>query len=216
MSRSSFPRALAAALIFLVLVVLSLPLGMPSGGRYAGERQAVPLGDLEEKMKETAHFHRAVRPPGFPPPADSCGTCHPLPPHGEEGVTAALNNHHSSIFDCLVCHWSRRSGNRPDLVWGLRSQGEDVGVGAGGERLLLLLAAPPGGTTETTAALREKLLPTQKCFDPGLECRECHQSGGMAPYARPGMPEEVKARLEKLPDFFTLPSGSKWYFPQRL
>jgi hypothetical protein len=212
MSRSSLPRALAAALIFLVLAALSLPLGLPSGDRYTRERQETLLGDLEKKMEGDARFHRTTTPPGFPPPAASCGTCHPLPPHGGGGVTAALNNHHSSIFDCLVCHWARRSGSRPALTWSLWAQEED----SGRERLVLRLTAPPEGAAREMATLREQLLPTQKCFDRGQECRACHRSGNMAPYARPGMPDEVKAQLEKLPDFFTLPGGSKWYFPQRL
>jgi len=216
MNPSSSPRALAAALVFLVLVALSLPLGLPSGDRYVRERQEVLLGDLAKEMEGGAHFHRAATPPGFPPPAASCGTCHPLPSHGEEGVAAALNNHHSSIFDCLVCHWSRRSGSRPALTWSLGAQGEDSSVGAGRGRLVLRLAVPPEGAVKSTAALREKLLATQKCFDRGLECRACHQSGRLALYARPGMPERVKSQLENLPDFFTLPGGSKWYFPQRL
>ncbi len=215
MSPSSSPRALAAALVFLVLVALSLPLGLPSGDRYVREGQEVLLEDLGKKMEGGAHFHRAASPPDLPPPAASCGTCHPLPPHGGEGVAAALNNHHASIFDCLVCHWARRSGSRPALTWGLWAQGEDSGVEAGRGRLVLRLA-PLEGEGETAAAMREKLLPTQKCFDRGLECRACHKNGSMAPYARPGMPDKMRTQLEKLPDFFTLPRGGKWYFPQRL
>lgn len=216
MNPSSSPRALAAALVFLVLVALSLPLGLPSGDRYVREGQEVLLGDLEKKMEGSAHFHRAAAPPGFPPPAASCGTCHPLPPHGGEGVAAALNNHHSSIFDCLVCHWARRSGNRPALTWNLWAQKEGPGGDAGREKIVLRLAPPPEEAARKIATLREKLLPTQKCFDRGLKCRSCHQKGSLAPYARAGMPDRVKAQLEKLPDFFTLPGSSKWYFPQRL
>jgi hypothetical protein len=207
---------LAAALLFLALVALSLPLGMPRGDRYILKGQEALLGDIEKEMEKGARLHRAVTHPGFPPAAASCGTCHPLPPHGEEGVAAAMNNHHSSIFDCLVCHWARRSGSRPDLTWGLLAQERDSEGNTGGERLLLLLAPPLGGTPETAAAMREKLLPTQKCFDRGPGCRTCHKSGGMTPYVRPGMPDRAKAQLEELPDFFTLPGGSKWYFPQRL
>jgi hypothetical protein len=216
MTPSSLPRALAAALVFLVLVALSLPLGLPSGDRYVREDQEVLLGDLEKRMEGGARFHRPAAPPGFPPPAASCGTCHPLPSHGGGGVAAALNNHHSSIFDCLVCHWARRSGSQPALTWSLWAQGEDSGVDDRREKLILRLAAPPEGAARKIATLREQLLPTQKCFGRGLKCLSCHQKGSMAPYARPGMPDEVKAQLEKLPDFFTLPGGSKWYFPQRL
>jgi hypothetical protein len=127
-----------------------------------------------------------------------------------------MNNHHSSIFDCLVCHWASRSGSRPALTWDLWAPGEDPGDEPDRTRLVLRLADPPEGAAREIATLREKLLPTQKCFDRGLECQACHQGGRMAPYARPGLPDEVKAQMERLPDFFTLPSGSKWYFPQRL
>jgi len=216
MSGPPFSRTLAAALVFLVLVALSLPLGMPGSDRFIEEGQETLLGDLEKEMAGGARFHRAATPSGFPPPAAACGSCHPLPPHGGEGVAAAMNNHHSSIFDCLVCHWARRSGSRPDLTWGLRAKGEGSEADAGRGSLVLLMAAPPEGAPKTPAALREELLPTQKCFDRGPDCRVCHKSGGITPYARPGMPDKTKAQLEKLPDFFTLPSGSKWYFPQRL
>jgi hypothetical protein len=147
--------------------------------------------------------------PVYPDSAAPCISCHPAPPHPGDGVGPAFRNHHSTDFDCLVCHWAKRSGTQPDLLWAPQISE------SGGKRKLVLIVADEGeGGKRDVTAMRETLLPKQKCFDRGPKCTTCHRKDGIGRYAPGGMTADRIKALEKLPDFFTLPKDRKWYFPQ--
>ena len=169
MSAAAPSRFLAALVVFAVIAAVALPAGLP---RQGGERERslrTSLEEAEKTLESSTFFHTDGEPPAFTATASFCGECHSLPPHPGPGAAPAFYNHHGTIFDCLVCHWSTLSGSQPDLAWD-RSPGE----GQEG-RLVLRVADPLEGGSRDLASLRAGVVKKQTCFDRGLACRECHR-----------------------------------------
>lgn len=188
-------------LVFLALALIAALAAIPSGPK-APTFNAAPDGG--EPPPGDPAFHVPVPPPPYHDGSSFCGECHDLPPHGGEGVAPAFFNDHTSFVDCLICHWARRSGERPEAGWSKREDG-----------VMLLGFASGTNSTIDRKALRDAVTGRQVCFDRGLSCSRCHTRGGMEPYIRPGLSPQGQAALENLPDFFTVSKGTKWYFPQR-
>ena len=207
MSRPALLRNLLPAIAFVAVAALALPLGRLSDGSGAWESTMDELGKIETGMKGAASFHPPLESPAIPDAAAYCGECHPFPPHPGEGVEPTILNQHAAGFECLVCHWSRLSGEQPDIMWASMppQQGKE-------KKLYLKVSTSRAGSTITPATEREKVLSSQVCFDRGPKCRGCHQKGKLDKYARPTLTPHRKAKLERLPDFFSPNKDGKWYF----
>ena len=189
---------------------------LAAAAALAGRRPApagVAADDLRkagEAMAAGARLHAAPSP--LPPPGTAafCRECHPAPPHPGPGIAPALLNAHAARLDCLLCHWSDAAGARPRPAWQAWPA-----PGRAGERLLqLALYPPPGAPRDELARVRGAVTARQKCFGRGPACGDCHRPGGITAWARPGAPAARAAALERLEDYFRLPPGEKWYFPQ--
>jgi hypothetical protein len=156
-----------------------------------------------EKMRSGAFFHRRVGTAELSAPAAFCRECHPFPPHPGEGVAPPMLNHHARKVGCLVCHWAKVSGSRPELTW----------TAGGAGKGFLQLAGPATAGGEKARRYREQVVRSQRCFDRGPKCADCHRRDGMKKYVRAGTTPEQRARLEVLEEYYTLPPGAKWYFP---
>jgi hypothetical protein len=213
MSASPAKGALGAVLLFFLLAVLAFPIGLPGTGDGRNFLDSLPTE--EEIMTSGRNFHLRTRPPELPDPAPFCLTCHPPPPHPGGGTSPAFLNHHSTIFDCLVCHWGKALGSQPDLTWDRRPQREGGAAEEGPEDTLVLrVAGPLEGGKRDPAGLREKVTETRVCFERGPGCRDCHGGGRLGRYARPGLSDDSEKALETLREIFFLSKGEKWYFPR--
>jgi hypothetical protein len=213
MSRSSSKRSPAAALVFVLLAGAAALVGFSGTGSSNWSEREKELVETRRTMLEGARFHQPLPPPEYPESGAFCRECHPFPPHPGDGVAPIFLNHHATSFECLVCHWAASEGSPPALEWGRAPSGAATEEG-GARRLFLGLADPAGGTKRDLAAMRERVVSGRVCFVQGPACRECHRTGGMTRYARPGISSQAAA-YEKLPDFLTLSRGARWYFPQR-
>lgn len=196
--KESLTATLLAGAALCAAVLAAAALGPPKPPPAAGG--GTP-GVTRESLLEAARLHTPLPLPGFPEPSSFCGGCHPLPPHSGEGTEPAFLNHHATVFECLVCHWARVSGERPLPLWDRGS--------------ILRLEDFSERGKEAVAEAREGVLRAQKCFDRGRGCASCHRPGGMEPYGRPGLAPQALGTMERLPEFLTLSPGAKWYFPQR-
>jgi hypothetical protein len=216
-SGSSRKGSPAAAALFTALAALAAFAAWPRHDASDWTEMKGRLLEQRQAMMAGATLHLPTGPPEHPESASFCGKCHSLPPHPGAGVKPAFFNQHAGFFECLVCHWAGASGEQPDLIWDRPprpvKEGEEEGTAA--KKLFLKLDAPLNGSTRDLAALRDRVIDRQKCFDRGPGCTQCHGKGKMARYARPGLSSKAEASLEKLPDFFILSRGSKWYFPQK-
>jgi hypothetical protein len=217
LSGPSQKGSLAAAALFTALAALAVFAAWSRHGASDWTEMENRLLEQRQAMMAGATLHVSTGQPEHPNSASFCGECHTLPPHPGEGVKPAFLNQHAGFLECLVCHWAGASGEQPDLIWDLppRPVKEGEAEGAAAKKLLLKLDAPLDGSTRDLAALRDRITDRQKCFDRVPGCTQCHAKGKMARYARPGLSSKAEASLEKLPDFFTLSRGAKWYFPQK-
>jgi hypothetical protein len=161
------------------------------------------LAGLGKFQLEGARLHAAVKLPSPGGSAAFCAGCHTLPAHAGRGVAAAMGNEHAARMDCLVCHWSLAGGARPAPSWQVYS----------GAAFLAALPAERSSREKLTA-LRTAVTAVRSCFEKGPTCAGCHRPGGMGALLRPGTASDRTAMLEGLENYFTLPPGEKWYFPQ--
>ena len=211
MKKTSLLKRGTVLIFFAVLAAAAALLGRGGQGKVSMEE----LERTEETMRGSAFLHIPPEPTVFPKKALFCQTCHTFPPHQGSGVETAFLNQHTLQVDCLICHWARRSGSRSKPVWV-----NQIVPGRDGssetKRVILTLAEMNKNTNEDFARMREELITGQPCFDRGPKCRTCHRPSGMKDYLRPGMSPKKAAALEKLPERFIMPAGTKWYFPQAL
>lgn len=170
---------------------------------------AAELQKLEQRMAAEARLHprpAATEPPGT---ATFCRACHSPVPHAGGGIAPAMHNEHAQILDCLLCHWSNAAGPRPAATW---QKWPPKRSSSPREQLALYpLEKTP---QDQLARLRTAAAARQKCFDRGPACGDCHRPGGLSGWVRPGVTAARISTLERLEDFFKLPPGGKWYFPQ--
>jgi len=209
--------SLASAAVFAALAALAAFAAWPRHDASGWMEMKSRLMEQRQAMVAAATLHQPTGQPEYPGPASFCGECHTLPPHPGEGVEPAFFNQHAGFLECLVCHWAKASGEQPDLTWERSPQSGEAGEAErpAAMKLYLKLDAPLDSSTRDLTELRNRITGRQKCFDRGQGCSQCHGKGKMAHYATPGLSSKAEASLEKLPDFFTLSRGAKWYFPQK-
>jgi len=191
--------------VFVVFAALSAGMGrLLLPGTPAPVPRSAELESIEKGLLAGARLHPRA---GVRPPIGSaafCSECHPSPAHPGRRVADALANEHASRMDCLLCHWSAAGGTRPLTGWQ---------VPAGAPAFLALL--PQGWASRPELEkLRSAVTVGRRCFERGPACEGCHRPGGILPLAQPGSPPSRTAALERLENYFLLPPGEKWYFPQ--